>query len=154
MRTPVLKRRLNPFLLVSTVLILSLLAGLSVLYQDQLSQLVSDKQQLETELEQKNSRISELEKENSNLSSELQSTENDLQEYINLYKSEKQQREELEDRISEVESNLGDLENRTTELENDVAALNSSLGSICDSSYENLTDDGQDRCEIHGHNEG
>jgi len=37
MKTPVLKRRLNPFLLATTVLVLSLLAGLSVMYQGQLS---------------------------------------------------------------------------------------------------------------------
>ncbi|MFB6207943.1 MAG: hypothetical protein ABEJ69_01190, partial [Candidatus Nanohaloarchaea archaeon] len=71
METPLLKRRLNPFLLISTVLVLSLLAGMSVVYQSQLHDLVSSKKDLSQELQQKNQRIAELEARNSNLSSRL-----------------------------------------------------------------------------------
>lgn len=67
MEAPLLKRRLNPFLLISTVVVLSLLAGLSVLYQSELNDLVTERKNLSATLEDRNQKINELETEVDNL---------------------------------------------------------------------------------------
>jgi len=72
MKTPVLKRRLNPFLLATTVLVLSLLAGLSVMYQGQLSDILSDKKSIQQQLDDRNQEVSNLESENSDLTQQIQ----------------------------------------------------------------------------------
>lgn len=148
MKTPLLKRHLNPFLLVSTVLILSLLAGLSVLYQGQLDTMVSERQQLSQELQDKNQRIAQLKQEKSNLSTSLGDTESDLERYIDLYKTEKNKRETLENDVSELETQIEDLK-KFKQLSED---LKQSLGDICDLEYENMTSDfSKQECEDWGH---
>lgn len=127
MKTPLLKRHLNPFLLVSTVLILSLLAGLSVLYQGQLNNVVTEKKELNQTLQDKNQRITRLQQEKSNLSTSLADTESDLKRYIDLYETEKDQRKTLEGEVSDLEEKVEDLE-ETGEL---VDGLNESLKLVC-----------------------
>ncbi len=150
--TPLLKRRLNPFLLASTILILSLLAGLSVLYQGQLSDMLSEKKSLQEELETKNQRISTLQARNSNLSTELRTKSNDLQETLRLYNSEREQRLTLENETDELESEIDSLEANISDKMETVNDLNQSLGTICDLEYENMTSDlSQGECEEWGH---
>lgn len=142
-----LKRHLNPFLLVSVVLILSLLAGLSVLYQGQLNNLVTDKKELSQELNQKNQQITQLKQQKSNLSTKLESTESDLQRYIELYKSEEKQRKSLQDRVE-------DLEQQVEELRVDqglVEDLNTTIGLICIDNETQLSSYAAQRCRESGY---
>lgn len=154
MKAPLLKRRLNPFLLASIVLILSLLAGLSVLYQGKLSDLVSDNRNLTEELQDRKDRINSLEADKSNLSSKLETTEEDLDRYITLYNQEKDKRETLNQKVSTLEDERDGLEDKIDSLEATVTEINTTLGDICDLSYENLTSLGQNGCVELGHHEG
>ncbi len=127
MKTPMLKRRLNPFLLISTVLILSLLAGLSVLYQGQLDNVVSQKEDLSEELQEKNERIAELQQETTNLTMELEDTESELDRYVDLYESENERREELQQEVDFLEGELGQFSGGGT-----VSEINQSLDMMCE----------------------
>ncbi|MFB6291934.1 MAG: hypothetical protein ABEI58_00910 [Candidatus Nanohaloarchaea archaeon] len=150
--TPMLKRRLNPFLLASTILILSLLAGLSVLYQGQLSDMLSEKKQLKNELEEKKERISTLQARNANLSKELRTTENDRQRVLRLYESEKKKRLALENQTETLKKRIDSLESNVSDKLELVNELNESIGTICDLEYENMTSTlSQDQCEEWGH---
>ncbi|MFB6144355.1 MAG: hypothetical protein ABEJ98_03520 [Candidatus Nanohaloarchaea archaeon] len=157
METPVLKRRLNPFLLASTVLVLALLAGLSVMYQGQLSDILSEKKNLKDKLEQRNARISTLESRVSNLTQELSNTEQDLDMYIRRNMQLKENISRLENRVNSLQQDKENLENRISQLKNmtenlnlTIVDLNNTLNVICEDA--NLTDDGQTLCEEEGHN--
>lgn len=164
MEPELLKRRLNPFLLVSTVLVLSLLAGLSVLYQGQLSEILSEKKSLQSQMEEKNARIAELENRTANLSRRLNTKQTDLKQTVDLYQSEKQKRKRLQDEVSSLESEISslktdiegfkseisDLEAKIDDLNSTVDDLNQSLSDICSENDNNLTDT-SDECQEHGH---
>jgi chromosome segregation ATPase len=157
MDTPVLKRRLNPFLLATTVLVLSLLAGLSVMYQGQLSDILSDKKSLEDKLEDRKQEISNLQSENANLSEQLQ----EKNSRINSLASESSS---LESEVNSLESDIDTLESQNAELEDDITLLedqkeslndtielmNVTIGLICDAE-NNTIEDGEDKCEDWGH---
>ncbi|MCJ7479150.1 MAG: hypothetical protein MUP63_03155 [Candidatus Nanohaloarchaeota archaeon QJJ-7] len=157
-----LRRRLNPFLLISTVAVLTILAGLSVTYQDVLSEKVSDNQQLEQELEDKNSRISTLEGRVSNLTGSLSRARQDLAATVNETRRQENLIEELqgevssledevstlEDTVAEKESTIGDLEDEVDTLEVEISNRESNLETICgDVPAENMTDDAEDACD-------
>lgn len=157
MNTPVLKRRLNPFLLATTVLVLSLLAGLSVMYQGQLSDILSDKKNLQEKLDDREQQISNLQSENSNLSQQIQEKDN----RINNLASESSQLESevssleddittLESEVSEKEEEILELESKNSNLSLELAEINGTLEDIC--AYDNNTiNDGDDHCEEWGH---
>lgn len=158
MNTPVLKRRLNPFLLATTVLVLSLLAGLSVMYQGQLSDILSDKNSLEQQLEDKNQRLSDLQAENANLSQELQQKNNRISNLASESSNLESEVNSLEDDIetlesqnTELEIEISALENETENLNLTVTRINLSLGEICEDDYYNMTDSSQDECDQWGH---
>lgn len=150
MRAPLLKRRLNPFLLATTVLILSLLAALSVLYQGQLSELLSEKQDLSDNLEQKNREISVLKAENSNLSQELQDRERDIETYLNENEALNSQINNLNSTIDRLKGDVEELEQENLELNESLQDVNSTLGIICGEESNNITD-GDEFCSRHGH---
>lgn len=152
METPLLKRRLNPFLLVSTVLVLSLLAGLSVVYQSQLNDLVSSKKDLKTRLDQKENVIQSLKDERSNLSTQVSDLNQSLEKTNSIISSK-------ESRISTLETRLDNktrfIENRTrliqrldSQLGNETVRaqnLSQSLSVIC-SGGSNLTETAKQEC--------
>lgn len=152
-----LKRRLNPFLVAATVLILALLAGLSVLYQGQLSDVLSEKKDLNEKLDRKNEEISELKQQKSNLTEELSNREQDIDAYVSENQELKNQISSLESDISELESEKSDLEDQISDLDSeiddlevDISSINDTLEDICD--FENNTvRDGDEKCEDWGH---
>ena len=157
METPVLKRRLNPFLLASTVLVLSLLAGLSVMYQGQLSDILQEKKDLNSTLDEKNARISTLEGRISNLTNETAQLETDLQDYVSRTEnlegtvdSLNEQINNLEDDKEELNLEIEELEKQNKDLDSQVVELNGTLQWICEDSDNNLTEDSEESCESRG----
>lgn len=143
MEAPMLKRRLNPFLLVSTVLILSLLAGLSVLYQGQLDNVVSDKKSLKEELQDKNAKVKQLKAEKSDLSQELGNKSNVLDNLRKVRKS-------LASELNTTQEDLEEVKSERDMWKEHAEELNTSLEFTCIDS-NNLTDTAQDQCEKWGY---
>lgn len=153
METPLLKRRLNPFLLISTVLVLSLLAGMSVLYQSQLNDLVSSNKDLKGTLEEKNSRIATLEGRVSNLTTRVETLNQSLQK-SNMILAEEQNEnqqqqsliESLRTRLNNTNSTLQALQANYTNLSQHADEINQSLQFICTDSSNNLSSASQSEC--------
>lgn len=134
MSQPILKRRLNPLLLISTVAALALLAGVSVIAQDQIAKAQQNVSTTAQELEEAENRIQELSLENKNLSVRLNSINHSLDET----ESELEEtRQELENRTEEVENlqNQLDSQEEFTELgsgqSDTVDDINDSMEVIC-----------------------
>ena len=158
METPLLKRRLNPILLISTVLTLALIAGMSVVYQDQLNTLVSDNKELEQQLEDKKQTIENLKAENKDLedrASTLNSTSNQLRDLIDEKNQTIEQQEStitsLRDQNQELETQVEGLNSTVTELEANISEIKNDLQSICENGDNNLTDDSDQTCGDYGY---
>jgi chromosome segregation ATPase len=156
MTTPLLKRRLNPFLIASTILVLSLLAGLSVMWQGQLSNLQGEKKNIKSELEQKEQRLANLQAEKSNLSEKLQTTGSSLDQLRSDYSSLETERDQLkkevsnlEDEVDQKESTITDLENETDSLEENLTEVRTDFRTVCSNDGNNLTDSAETACDIH-----
>ena len=156
-KTPLLKRRLNPFLLASTVLVLSLLAGLSVMYQGQLSDLVGDKKSLNEEIEQKTQEIAELENETSRLSTQLETAQSDRGQLQNQLTDREAQIDSLNTQIADKNQEISGLEDERDSLETELAEAESNASTfydelevVCQAPDENLTDLGDEFCDNRG----
>lgn len=156
METPLLKRRLNPFLLISTVVVLSLLAGLSVLYQSELNDLVTDRKNLSSTLEEKNSQIADLESQVNNLSSRSsdlnQSVENlrtSLTQKINTLEQKNSTIDRLRESVAGNNDTIEALRQENQELNSTVNDMRLDFGILCEGD-SNLTDSGQETCEDYG----
>lgn len=146
MKSPMLKRRLNPFLLATIILVLSILAALSVLWQGNLTQLQTEKSNLSASLNESQQRVSNLEAENNNLSERIGRLENDLQTYT-------EESELLRSRIDSLNSTIDSLENENRELQQEneeLSGLNETLGTICGNG-NNTIEAGGFYCEDYGH---
>ncbi|MDY6765876.1 MAG: hypothetical protein SVW77_00755 [Candidatus Nanohaloarchaea archaeon] len=157
-----LRRRLNPFLLVSTVVVLAILAGLSVTYQDVLSEKVSTNQQLRQTVEEKNVRIATLENRTANLSTRLAAARQDLAATVNETQRQEQLITDLESAVTSLnstvqslrstvasqEATIADLESEVETQESEIVALKDNLTLICeDVPASNMTDAAADACE-------
>ena len=158
METPLLKRRLNPILLISTVLTLALIAGMSVVYQDQLNNLVSDNKDLKQQLEEREQTIENLESENEDLedrASTLNSTSNQLQDLIDEKNQTIEQQEStitsLESENQELEDQVEGLNSTVIELEANISEIENDLEDICENGDNNLTDSSDETCEDYGY---
>jgi len=158
MSKTLLKRRLNPFLIASTILVLSLLAGLSVMWQGQLQNVNEEKGALEGTIEEKNQRIAELENRTSDLQNETSTLRGELDRYTGLYEEADSERESLENEISDLESDIEDKENEISGLESDIdnledtiTSINASLYEICTDTNTTLSEDSEDECKEWGH---
>jgi len=153
MNNPVLKRRLNPFLLATTVLVLSLLAGLSVMYQGQLSDILSDKKSLEQNLEDKNQKLSDLRAENANLTQELEQKESRISSLSSESSSLESEVKTLEEEVEGLEYDNSVLEKEIDETEKTLEDMNESLGDICSMHRENISENTytSGECEDWGH---
>ena len=156
MEAPLLKRRLNPFLLISTVVVLSLLAGLSVLYQSELNDLVTDRKNLSSTLEEKNSQIADLESQVNNLSSRSsdlnQSVVNlrtSLTEKINTLEQKNSTIDRLRESVAGNNDTIEALRQENRELNSTVRDMRLDFGTLCEGD-SNLTDSGQETCEDYG----
>ncbi|MDY6761658.1 MAG: hypothetical protein SVY41_01290 [Candidatus Nanohaloarchaea archaeon] len=157
-----LRRRLNPFLLVSTVVVLAILAGLSVTYQDVLSEKVSTNQQLRETVQEKKARIATLENRTANLSSALTAARQDLRVTVNETQRQEQVITDLESTVASLndtvqslqatvasqEASIADLKDTVAEQEDEIAALEDNLTVICEDVPEaNMTDAAADACD-------
>ncbi len=157
-----LRRRLNPFLLISTVVVLTILAGLSVTYQDVLSEKVSTNQELRQTVEEKNDRISVLEDRNTNLTTELATARQDLSATINETQRQEAEIEDLEDTVAARESTIDSLETTIADKNATIDDLRSTidtkedtinnlldlLDTICTETPDgNMTSDANDACD-------
>lgn len=130
MAQPILKRRLNPFLLISTVAALSLLAGVSVLYQDQINTRTNKIQELNQTAQNLNSSF--LEKK-----AELENRSIKLREYENEISQLKTQKQALNTTIQQKNQEIGDLEDQleesqqNTQAEQKLEEMNASLQTVC-----------------------
>lgn len=134
MSQPILKRRLNPLLLISTVAALALLAGVSVIAQDQIAKAQQNVSQTAEELSEAEDRIQELSLENKNLSVRLNSVNHSLTET----KSELEEtRQELDNKTEEAENLQNQLDSREdfnqlgSDQSDTVDNINSSLEVVC-----------------------
>ncbi|MFB6190311.1 MAG: hypothetical protein ABEJ91_01950 [Candidatus Nanohaloarchaea archaeon] len=147
MDTPMLKRRLNPFLLASTILILSLLVGLSVLYQGT----VSDKQQklnrTEFQLQQTRKKIELLKADKKNLTRQIRKKEDEISRLQSLLDSKRQEVQQLSQRITTLESQL----EQVSGTSNTTRKINNTLSYICSDEKTTLSNDARDLCHFRGH---
>ncbi|MEF8880443.1 MAG: hypothetical protein V5A72_01260 [Candidatus Nanohaloarchaea archaeon] len=164
MAQALLKRRLNPLLLISVVAALSLLAGVSVIYQDQLNDKITEIDNLEEEKLNLNKSLNQTEWKLSLKESELQDTTLELGSVKDNLSDVKEERENLSDRLGDRKVEIDNLEEEVRELESnlsdfegvkaEVDALNASLGEICgELDPENATD-AEDECEEWGYEAG
>jgi len=151
MKAPMLKRRLNPFLLASTVLILSLLAGLSVLYQGQLKQTVSQNKNLTQKLQDQNDRIQSLQAENTNITEKLSNKKDSLSTLQRLYNGLKKDRDSLKSEVSKLQGKKNALETNLTDARQQIQSINQTLDDVCSLAWDNMTSLGRDQCEAQGH---
>lgn len=108
MRERLLKRKLNPFLLVTTVMVLAILAGVSVMYQQELGDLVGTTDNLTTELQDTEA---ELEQARENIT-RLRGTKENLEgEVDNLTTTLGNVRDSKNEEISGLESDLEEARN-------------------------------------------
>lgn len=142
-----LKRRLNPFLLLTTVIGLSLLVGLSIIYQTQFDEVTSERQNLQEELNQVRENLN-------NTQQRLNATrgnEEQLQEQISELESQLQNRsqstESLEQRITELENQTQTLKESRNEYREDLSLAKSNILQIC-RQEENLNENSTDICGI------
>ncbi len=154
MKNPVLKRRLNPFLLATTVLVLSLLAGLSVMYQGQLSDILSDKQGLQENLEETRQEVSRLKAENANLTQEIERKERQINNLSSESSSLESEVGSLRSEVETLESENSNLQDEVIDFENKTEGLNQSLEDVCGIHWENMSEGSYSRqqCKKWGHN--
>jgi chromosome segregation ATPase len=153
MKSPMLKRRLNPFLLATIILVLSILAALSVLYQGQLSNILDERNNLSETLDERNERISQLESENSNLSERISGLEDDVETYISeneLLRSRIDSLNSTVDSQEEELEELEELEEDNSDLQQEVSGINSTLELFC-GDVNNTIQAGETYCENYGH---
>jgi len=154
MAQPILKRRLNPLLLISTVAALSLLAGVSVLYQDQISQSGEELNQIQNEKTELNNTVRRLEAEKQNQSVEI----NRLQDRVETLNTEK---DSLNDTIQQKNQEISNLESRLQEVREEaknsdqVDSINQSLATVCALGETwKLEDRAREDCQEWGHQIG
>jgi septal ring factor EnvC (AmiA/AmiB activator) len=149
MAQPILKRRLNPLLLISTVAALSLLAGVAVLSQDQISKAQQNVSETMSELKSAETEESRLRAEIANLTNRTRSMNEEISTLKGQLNNTKQQLENKTDRINTLESQL-DEQRRALNQSDTIQDLNSSLSIIC---YQQQTpnDVVEDECEQQGH---
>lgn len=142
MAVPVLKRKLNPFLLTSLMLVLCILVAVSVVYQAELSDISGENQQLKNSLEEEQRLNSQLSEQLDRINNSLQNTESELSGLESNYTK-------LQDDFSELEAENQVLEEELSTAENSIESLNNSLETICTGS-SNLTASAENQCTKHG----
>ncbi|MFB6100137.1 MAG: hypothetical protein ABEK16_02585 [Candidatus Nanohalobium sp.] len=149
MATPILKRRLNPLLLISTVAALSLLAGVSVIYQDRVSSKVGEIEKLNQNISESMERIRTLENKTRN----LKNTTENLNSTISTLRKKLERKESLIEnktqRISDLRSQL-DQQRRALNQSDKINDLNSSLSFVC-ALYSGDSDTVKQECNQWGH---
>ncbi|NMJ77314.1 hypothetical protein GLU64_02800 [Nanohaloarchaea archaeon] len=156
MEKRILKRKLNPFLLITTVLVLAILAGSSVFYQTELSNLTSSKRDLNIQLDNKTQKIKSLERQRQNLSKSLDDRIGEIERLENTNIEKENRINELKDRLTKLNSTSSQikqenerLENENKDLKDRLDDLNFSMNIICSSNSTSTRIEG--RCRLHGY---
>lgn len=152
MKSPMLKRRLNPFLIATIILVLSILAALSVLWQGTLTEVQTEKTNLSETLEQRNQEIQNLETENQNLSEQISSQQNELESLNNEKDLLESQLDSINLTVEGLEEQVEGLEDENSDLEESLDEMNDTFGIIC--SENNTIKKGEFRCNQYGHSYG
>jgi septal ring factor EnvC (AmiA/AmiB activator) len=135
MAQPILKRRLNPFLLISTVAALSLLAGVAVISQDRIAAVQEEKNNWQEKFNERNNTIQRLSLENENKSRQITALEQNISETtqeLNTARSELQNKTE---RIENLEAQLDQQSQQSSfdqSARETIRELNSSIQIICE----------------------
>lgn len=159
MEQDLLKRKLNPFLLITTVLVLAILAGSSVIYQQELGELVGTTDNLSTqlqntkaELEQARENVSDLREIRSNLENDVAELETEL---ADLEESTSEEIEGLESDLEDARTERDDAQEQVSTLEDEVDqwqedynAVLLSLELVCGDLNESKTSFSE--CEAYG----
>lgn len=133
MAQPLLKRRLNPLLLISTVAALVLVAGVSVIALDRIDQMQEERKQVAEQLQDKNQTIQELEAEKQNMSTTLEQ----FRKNYSTMKSEVKKKESIiENRTEKIQNLQQKVEDTQTDVSlgvdmDAVRQLNNSLEAVC-----------------------
>ena len=129
MAESILKRRINPFLLISTVVALSLLAGLAVISQDQINERQDKVQQLEEDKEKLNQTVNRLNStiQNKTIKNTQIKQNNSRLQYL---------KDQLENNLSEKEDEIDNLSDQLEDVKNqepeiNLTELNSSFNQVC-----------------------
>lgn len=151
MEAPMLKRRLNPFLLATTILVLSLLAGLSVMYSGVIEDKVEQTRNLNETLEQKNQKLADLKQEKAELNKKLTNRQQDVDRYVSIVRDLNSTVEELKTEKANLESEVENLEANLSNTSDTLEDLNTTFGLVCSTEGENLSETNEQRCENWGH---
>jgi septal ring factor EnvC (AmiA/AmiB activator) len=134
MAQPILKRRLNPFLLISTVAALSLLAGVSVLYQSQIADAETNVSETNQELREAQNEIQRLSLERENATRKLNNLNKSLRETEKELDTTEGELKNKTERIEELENNLAQQENSQfagQDSREKIRNMNTSLQVLC-----------------------
>ncbi len=131
MAQPILKRKLNPLLLISTVAALALLAGVSVIAQDRISNISSN-------LNEAKQNSSELQKKVKSLQLGKKNKSNDIDDLEDQVKSLRSEKNNLTEKIERKDEKIQELENQETDLSgledsgrDKLREINKSLEEVC-----------------------
>lgn len=132
MAQPILKRRLNPLLLISTVAALSFLAGVSVIAQDQISQANQNASETQEKLAEARTEVKHLTKEKRKLSDQIKSLNNTISSLNSELEEKKGKIENKTEKISELEEKVDEFGGITrSEGSETVKKMNHSIDVIC-----------------------
>jgi septal ring factor EnvC (AmiA/AmiB activator) len=126
-----LKRRLNPFLLLTTVLGLSLLVGLSIVFQTQFEDIAGDREELQAEIEGLNSKINALEQNNTRLVEQNSRLENETSELEKQINSIESQESDLESEVERLNNRTEQLQQERNRLREERDDMQRSIRDIC-----------------------
>ncbi len=141
-----LKRRLNPFLLVTTVIVLALLAGLSIIYQTQFDDIVSDKQSMQEELYQERAAAGELENKTDAQNQEISNLENRTEELEEEAEEAQMSSEERDDTVESLQGQIENLEGELGEVRDERDTLDLQMTNICEDNQKSET--AEEECSV------
>lgn len=162
MAEKILKRRLNPLLMISTLAALSLLAGVAVLSQDQISQRETDINSLSQERKDLKSKINRLESLSENRSVKIKNKDNQISKLEETIQNQNKSLIDEKDRVNQLKIQLKDqetqkaklnetiqnLRNETISYKDQVNNLEDSLKLVCKSEFNKTKyEDAAEECD-------
>jgi chromosome segregation ATPase len=130
MAQPILKRRLNPLLLISTVAALSLLAGVAVLAQDQMADVQQERSNVEQQLQDALSEAERLRAEIGNKTARIRQMNGNISQLSEKLNRTESELENKTERINELESQLDEQRQALNQSET-IQEMNESFSFVC-----------------------
>ncbi len=142
-----LKRRLNPFLLLTTVVGLSLLVGLSIVYQTQFEEIAGERSDKETEIQELNNKIDSLNQNNTILTERNEELENRTIELEDEIESIESEESGLEEQVGNLQNQTDQLREERNEYRDDFESIQLDIRQLCE--QEDLQEDSSETiCDI------